>query len=150
MMIEPGGHMQILQKTLIAGFICLMAPHCFAQAQGDETIPPSEINVLEFEPPKYPPLAHQTRTQGLVVVRAKLDAGGRVTEATALSGHALLVAEAVANIRKWQFQPNAHHAVVVVYEFKLSDTRCSFPSGFFELEVGNLARTTACPSTLNP
>jgi hypothetical protein len=78
-----------------------------------------------------------------VVVRARLDRVGKVVEATALSGSQYLIPESVANVKKWRFQSNPHRVVVVVYNFRLSHAMCEYPSGFFELEVPNLATVTA-------
>lgn len=81
---------------------------------------------------------------------ARLDIVGKVIEATALSGSQYLIPETVANAKKWQFQPNSRKAVVVVYNFKLSQGRRKFPSGFSELEARNLVTITACPRSIQP
>jgi hypothetical protein len=45
---------------------------------------------------------------------------------------------------------NSRKAVVVVYNFKLSQGRCKFPSGFSELEARNLVTITARPLSIQP
>jgi|HubBroStandDraft_2_1064218.scaffolds.fasta_scaffold55123_2 TonB family protein len=140
----------IARSVLLAAGLLAATPHSCIQAQGDETISDKDINVIEYETPGYPALALQSRIQGIVVVRARLDAVGKVIEATALSGSQYLLPEAVANAKKFQFQPNSQKAVVVVYHFKLSQGRCKFPSGFSELEARNLVTITACPRSIEP
>jgi TonB family protein len=140
----------IIKSVLLATCLLAATPHSCIQAQEDETISDKDINVIDYETPGYPALALQARIQGVVVVRARLDSVGKVIEATALSGSQYLIPETVANAKKWQFQPNSHKAVVVVYNFKLSQGRCKFPSGFSELEAQNLVTITACPRSIQP
>jgi TonB family protein len=45
------------------------------------------------------------RIQGVVVVRVTIDEHGNVTEAKAISGHPLLIEEAVPAVKAWQFAP---------------------------------------------
>jgi len=137
----------------IALFIGLMAvsPISHGQEHNNATINDKEISVVDFQEMRYPPLALQTRIQGLVVVQVKLNNDGGVVDASAISGSELLIPDCLTNIRKWKFQPNAHHAAVVVYNFKLLYTAgCKSAGSFFTLEAPNLVTITDCPRTIQP
>jgi len=140
----------IVKSVLLAAGLLAVTPQSSVQARQDETIDDQEISVIDFEAPAYPFLALQIRKQGVVVVRARLDAVGKVVEATVLSGSPYLVSDSVANVKNWRFQPNSHKAVVIVYNYKLSQGMCKYPSGFSELEGRNLVTITACPRSLQP
>jgi len=60
--------------------------------------------VLEI-PPIYPPEAKQTRVQGTVVIRAVIDAAGKLTDPKVVSGPPLLQAAALDSVRKWKYRP---------------------------------------------
>jgi len=64
-----------------------------------------DLRLLEFRPLRYPPLARQTRTSGDVKLRVVVDRTGHVSEATVLSGHALLQQAALDAVREWKFVP---------------------------------------------
>ena len=55
--------------------------------------------------PNYPPLAKQIRVQGTVTVQVLIDESGSVVSAKAVSGHPLLIAEAVEAARRARFSP---------------------------------------------
>lgn len=55
--------------------------------------------------PNYPPLAKQIRVQGTVTVQVLIDESGNVVSAKAVSGHPLLIAEAVEAARRARFSP---------------------------------------------
>jgi protein TonB len=61
--------------------------------------------VISSVPPAYPPIARAARAEGTVVVRIVIDETGRVISASAVSGHPLLRASAVAAARQWRFAP---------------------------------------------
>ncbi len=56
------------------------------------------------EPP-YPPIARQTRTQGMVQVQIGISETGEVTDVNLLSGHPLLREAAMKAARQWLFKP---------------------------------------------
>jgi TonB family protein len=119
------------------------------QAQQDATISDKEVKVVGYESLKYPALALQTSYQGVVVVRVKLDDSGKVIETAAISGHELLIPDCLANARKWRFQPNAHHAAVIVYRFQLSfAAKCQSEGSFFTLETPNFVTIVDCVKTI--
>ena len=66
--------------------------------------------------PVYPPLARQTRTQGVVVLAALIDTGGRVRNLRVLSGHPLLTGAALEAVRQWRYIPTLLNGVPVEVE----------------------------------
>src|ERR1043166_863372 len=55
--------------------------------------------------PAYPPIAKAAKASGTVTVQILVDESGRVVSATAVSGHPLLQAAAVAAARQARFSP---------------------------------------------
>jgi protein TonB len=55
--------------------------------------------------PNYPPIAKQIGVQGTVAVQVLIDETGKVVSAKALSGHPLLVPEAVRAAKGALFSP---------------------------------------------
>ena len=56
-------------------------------------------------PPVYPTAAIATKVEGVVVVEAKIDVTGRVTEARILRSIPLLDQAALDAVRQWEFEP---------------------------------------------
>jgi TonB family protein len=81
------------------------------------------LNLVDYEPVHYPPLARQTRTSGVVKVRVVVDASGAVSDASPVAGHPLLVQVALDDVRHWKFEPIAGSQVEfeVIYEFLLGN-----------------------------
>jgi outer membrane biosynthesis protein TonB len=102
------------------------------------------IRIVEFHNLEYPLLARSSGTGDTVVVKVKLDKLGRVLDATALSGRGVFVADSLANVKKWRFQPNEDNAAVVIYSFRRVNGVCNLASSFFTLERPNLAVISAC------
>ncbi|MCL4795790.1 MAG: TonB family protein [Bryobacteraceae bacterium] len=61
--------------------------------------------ILPAQQPVYPPLAKQTRTQGLVVLAALIGPDGRIRNLRVISGHPLLTQAALDAVRHWRYQP---------------------------------------------
>ncbi len=55
--------------------------------------------------PVYPPLARDTRVQGVVRLKAILGTDGAVRQLELVSGHPLLVPAAIDAVRQWKYQP---------------------------------------------
>ncbi len=110
------------------------------------TLSDKDVKVFHFEDMKYPAISQYAplESEGFVVVRANLDNGGRVLEASAISGKELLIADTLTNIKKWRFQPNNSKVAVVVYNYRLARGICKSPSSVFTLDGSNLATITAC------
>ena len=53
--------------------------------------------------PVYPPMALQARIQGIVRLDVVIGEDGRVTNATVVSGHPLLVPAATEAIKQWEY-----------------------------------------------
>ena len=62
--------------------ICSLVGMPTANAPLEESINDEDIKLISFEDLSYPALAANTRVQGVVVVRAKLDADGNVVSNT--------------------------------------------------------------------
>ena len=89
--------------------------------QSADQAPSSEPCVMHVEGLHYPPLARQTRVAGEVKISAMVDETGNVILPAVSEGHPLLSEVALANIRKWKFQPTPHSFTIeVTYEFTLS------------------------------
>lgn len=111
----------------------------------EESINDEDIKLVSFEDLAYPALAANTRLQGVVVVRAKLDADGNVVAGSAVSGSKFLIPDCLSNIKKWKFKPNPQRTVVVVYDFKIEEGACHDRSrSLFLLVHPNFASVTIC------
>ena len=75
--------------------------------------------------PVYPPQALAARAEGNVLVEAKLDTSGKVTDATVLQSIPLLDQAALDAVRQWVYAPMCLEGraisavIVVVVPFKL-------------------------------
>jgi len=61
--------------------------------------------VLSKPSPVYPPLAKQTRIEGIVSIDAVIDTEGNVVEMSVVSGHRLLITAALDAVKKWKYEP---------------------------------------------
>ena len=84
-------------------------PHVRPQAQ-----PPQSVRVgsntptlrkIRDVPPVYPSAAIAANLEGVVVVEAKIDVTGRVTEAKIVRSIPLLDQAALDAVRQWEFEP---------------------------------------------
>ena len=132
------------------GAMCLlvMVSLTVVCAQQDSTVNDKDMVVSDFEEIGYPPLARQTRTQGIVVVRVRLGKTGAVTDATALSGSNLLIPASVANAKKWRFQPNAQETAIIVYNFRTPQVGCN--GSFSMLQAPNFVTIIGCDVPVEP
>lgn len=92
----------------------------------------SRPSLLSRETPSYPPSAIRTNSEGISTLDVCVDAKGRVTSATIISGsgHAVLDNAALKWVRSARFSPGkldgAPQSVcghTIVYEWKLEDAR---------------------------
>jgi len=78
---------------------------------------------IELPKPTYPPMARTIRLQGVVAVQVLIDENGKVISAKAVSGHPILVPEALRAALRARFSPTTigDHAVkvsgVITYNF---------------------------------
>lgn len=61
--------------------------------------------LLSKAAPHYPPLARQTRVQGVVTIDAVIDTEGKVVEMRVVSGHPLLISAALEALKQWKYEP---------------------------------------------
>lgn len=88
---------------------------------------PVPADLSQYQLPKYPPLARQTRIEGEVHLVVVLDSNnGLIKDVKVTSGHPLLTDAAVAAVRGWHFQEGNTHkdSVEVALKFVL---RCPSP-----------------------
>ena len=88
-------------------------------AQHNVALHDKDVRAIHAEDISYPAAAFTAGTQGVVVVRAKLDTQGNVIEAEAISGSDVLIPRTVENAKKWQFEPNSESAAIIVYNFRI-------------------------------
>jgi len=55
--------------------------------------------------PNYPPLARAARVQGEVVLTAIINVNGEIQNLQLISGHPMLVPEAIAAVKQWRYKP---------------------------------------------
>jgi TonB family protein len=114
--------------------------------------PSSEPCVVHVEALHYPVVARQTRTQGEVKVSAMVDETGNVILPAVSAGHPLLSDVALANIRKWKFQPPPHSFTIgVTYEFTFSsqDAASANEQVIFDLPHHVTVVSSPPPQTMN-
>lgn len=75
---------------------------------------------LSGAPPVYPPVAKAAGVQGTVVVALTIAPDGSVTDAHAISGPALLQAEAIAAVRLWRYRPFLVYGKASPFETQVS------------------------------
>jgi outer membrane biosynthesis protein TonB len=137
--------MKLISRNVILAVVFLAISFVTAsQTQHDSAISDKEMKLVDFADLEYPKLARTALVQGIVVIRAKLDDKGYVIDSTALSGADVLIPDCLANARKWRFQPNAKKAVVIVYNFRVTDAVSKSGCSHFMLEAPNFATITTC------
>lgn len=112
--------------------------------RSEESISDKEVKLVDFEDMTYPTLARTAHVEGVVVVRASLDGQGRIVQAEPVSGNDVLIPDTIANAKKWRFQPNARKAVVIVYNFRMTDALSKSGCSHFMLNPPNFATITSC------
>ena len=139
--------MKTVVRSLSLALCSLIAfPLNFVEAQQNSTVNDKDMTVVDFEDIGYPPLARQTLTQGVVVVRVGLDKDGKVTDALALSGSEFLTSASVANAKKFRFQPNPQRAAIIVYNFRMPRAACGSKKilSFSTLQAPNFVTIIGC------
>jgi len=105
----------------------------------------SAVRVLQHDPIHYPPLARQVRIGGVVRLFVVLDETGRVVETDVDSGHPLLRAAALDNLRTWKFgaPQSGPTAFDVTYEFTLLDQKDSSSQEEVNFDLPRRVRVSA-------
>jgi TonB family protein len=72
-----------------------------------ESMSPSiaDQHLVEHAPPAYPPLAIAARVQGAVVLDLTIGKDGSVEDLKVVSGHPLLVKNAIEAVKRWTYKP---------------------------------------------
>jgi TonB family protein len=134
------------KEVLSATCLLVLSSLISVGAQQNQTVLDKDVRVVDFDELKYPSVALQARTQGVVVVQVKLDDHGKVTDAMPISGTEVLISDSLANVRKWRFRPNAQKAAVIVYNFRLASGMSKSGCSHFMLDAPNFVTVTAgCP-----
>ena len=66
--------------------------------------------------PVYPPLARQTRVQGIVTLHALIDKDGTISALEVISGHPLLMQTAMDAVKQWRYAPTLFNGQAVMVE----------------------------------
>lgn len=84
----------------------------------DQATQPLAVHVESLA---YPDLARATQIQGVVDVEIEINSEGKVSSASAISGHPLLKQSAEKNIRSWRFDTSSSDIrwLTVRYQFIL-------------------------------
>jgi protein TonB len=77
---------------------------------GGDVRPPIKVKDVA---PVYPDLAIRIRLEGKVEITCRIDAAGRVVDATVLRGHPILVPAALEAVRQWVYEPTLLNGVPV-------------------------------------
>jgi TonB family protein len=104
--------------------LCVVSSAGVGAQRTDGPVYDEDVHVISYTEMRYPRIAMSARVQGVVVVRATLDAEGNVVTATALSGSKLLTEGAAQNTKQWRFKPNARKEAIVVYEYRIEQGDC--------------------------
>jgi TonB family protein len=86
-------------KVISQAFLLLFVFACVLLGQN-----PPKPKLVSAQLPQYPALARLTNTQGEVKVDFTLNASGEPLSVIAVSGHPLLKAAAVDNVKSWRFE----------------------------------------------
>jgi protein TonB len=76
--------------------------------------------ILRRVEPAYPRIARDTRTQGVVVLRAVISKEGRIEGLQVVSGHPLLVSAATDAVAQWRFRPYLLNGTPVEVEAQIT------------------------------
>jgi TonB family protein len=106
MMVWPHGVGKQIGVNLKAGAALLVGA---ADAALDTS------SVITKVPPVYPAIARQMSITGTVEVNITVDDSGKVTEALAVNGPAMLRASAEAAIKQWKFKSGGKGKVAVTF-----------------------------------
>ena len=110
------------QLGVLATLFALTFGVCRAQ-----TVVPASLPGLT-----YPPLARAARVQGDVVVSFRRTPEGRTIDVAPISGHPLLRAAAVENVKSWRFEPRpelAEQADKATFHFRLNAPNHGYDGG---------------------
>ncbi len=113
---------------------------------------PAVVRVIRHDPIHYPALARQVRIGGVVRLFVVIDETGKLVEADVESGHPLLRAAALDNLRTWKFEapPSGSTAFDVTYEFTLRDDKGSSSQEEVSFDLPRRVRVSVGLPPVNP
>lgn len=98
-----------MKRSLVRTFLLLLvAGLCVAVAQVRRVRVSTEVqekHLTKKVAPEYPPLAKKARIQGWVRMQAIIGHDGSIAQLEVISGHPLLVQNALEAARRWQYEP---------------------------------------------
>jgi TonB family protein len=104
------------------------------QKQDSTSKQATELKLIKSTVAAYPVEALKKNIEGKVSLRITVDANGRVSDATALSGPPELFQAALDCVKQWEFEPPAHAPVVTTAEISFGlqkDRECPGPISQF-------------------
>jgi len=139
----------VLVLTLLTFFVGRCSSQQRALPASKSPLNPLDIQVVHFEEMKYPAIAQRApfSSEGVVVIQISLDEQGKVSEAKVISGNPLLVPDALANIKKWQFSSTKEKTGIIVYNFRRILGQCGSLTSLFALQHPNFVTVMGCVST---
>ena len=121
----PGGQLGgviggILSSTANTSAVPKFAPATPQRIRISQGVTKGQL--IEKTEAKYPPLALQTRTQGVVVLKAIIAKTGEIQNLELVSGHPMLVPAAIEAVKKWRYRPFLLNGVPVEVETQVTVT----------------------------
>jgi TonB family protein len=77
---------------------------------GNDIAPPKKIKDV---PPEYPAIAQQSRVQGIVILEARVDESGKVSDVRPLRSIPLLDQAAIDAVKQWEYERPTRNGVAV-------------------------------------
>lgn len=90
---------------LLAGVLLVLAGSLVLAGAGDGKGEMRPGRIIKKVEPVYPPEAKAEKIQGVVVLKIKVDAAGKVAEVTVVSGHEKLTQASVDAVKQWEYEP---------------------------------------------
>ncbi len=110
----PGGSLHGIVAQLVQGIPRVAPPPTAPPPPPAEAGEPMQVQIpgavqkarlINEVVPEYPPIARQSRIQGLVRLEIIVSADGSVSQIKLLTGHPLLAKAAIQAVQQWMFQP---------------------------------------------
>ncbi len=91
----------------VAAALCLVVFGAAAHAQQPVAVDPAVAaqHLIDHPAPFYPPIARADHIEGMVLIRATIDANGHIQDAHALSGPGMLIRAGLETISKYVYAP---------------------------------------------
>jgi outer membrane biosynthesis protein TonB len=144
--------MKMALASIVAASGLLMVANSYRISSApDSVIYDKDMRVIDREDLRYPPVAHTANIEGVVVIREDLDDHGKVIEALPISGAESLIPGALANAKKWSFEPNSKKTAILVYDFRIEGIcHDNTESGQSIYHPPNFITVTTCGRMMEP